>query len=239
MPSTRIVLLGNGWELQVCTVPPHASFRWQKANIPTPPKPVRPMVEITSPLDGHTEVVPALPDSAEWDAWIEQMKMWQADSDALFEEHYQEQMDFSLDYAIVGWRRAGEQEWTTDPPVDWKPRDVLARHGVDLYDNTRLNFIYLELLDDPDTFKKSVSRIMSTAYPGGEKDTSSVKDEEVTAVLDKFPVRDGTPGSARNVGSDTRTTKERSADVVIRAGDDGGRGKASFARRVVQLFTRK
>lgn len=239
MPSIRIVQLGDGWEVQVCTVPPHASFRWQKAHISYPVKPAHPVTEITSKLDGHTESAPALPDSEEWKVWMEHMTVWQAECDKLDGDSYQQQLDFSLDYAVIGWRRIGEQEWVTDPPLDWQPRDALSRHGVELYDNPRLNFIYLELLDDPDSFRMDMNRIMSTAFPKGEQDTSPVRDEEVTAVLDKFPNRDGVSKSTGNVGTDTGTSRKWGPYGSVYGRDAGGKRKPSFARWLVQLFEGK
>jgi len=76
MSSITEITLGNGWEVQARPVPPHATYVWQQIHIPTPNKPSRPMVELVSEVTGHTEIVPALPDSDEWDAWVEQIKVW-------------------------------------------------------------------------------------------------------------------------------------------------------------------
>ena len=240
MPELKIVPLGNGWEVRVTPVPPHASVRWNRAHVKYPPKPVRPMVEIISkllPKGSPPEVVPALPESDEWNAWVEEMTIWQAACDLVRADVAGLELDFSLDYAIADWRPEGsDEEWCSDVPDGWQPNPALARHGVEDDVDIRVAFIHYELMVPP----ASYDDVMEEAYPKGEQDTSPVTEEEVKAALGSFQPRGRVSGAAGNVGAvtgATGTTQQAArANVDVRQRDASRRCKEPLARRLVQWF---
>lgn len=237
MPSGTIVQLSNQLEALVCPVPPHASFKWQKAHIHYPDKPGRPMVMLKSELTGHSETASALPESAEWNVWAQEMEIWRAECETLRMAAANDEMDFSIDYAVVGWRVCGsDDEWTIEPPDDWQPRGALDRHGIPVDESKRrIGFIYLELLERPEDH----TAVLSAAFPEGELDTSPVTEEEVSAVAGKFRAGDGVSRTAGSVGGRTGVGgREPHPNVTVRTRDAGGKQKSSIARRLVQLFKR-
>lgn len=240
MPELKIVPLGNGWEVRVTPVPPHASVRWDRARVKYPPKPVRPMVEIRSKLlpEGSTpEVVPALPESDEWNAWMKEMIIWQAECDQIRGDMAGLELDFSLDYSIVDWRPEGSDEgWCSVPPRDWQPNPALARHGMVDDLDTRVAFIHYELLAPPANY----DAVMEVAYPKGEQDTSSVTEEEVVAAIRSFRSGGGISRAAGDMGVATGATgtaqQASRANVNVRKRDVSRRHKESLTRRLVQWF---
>jgi len=239
MSSITEITLGNGWEVQARPVPPHATYVWQQIHIPTPNKPSRPMVELVSEVTGHTEIVPALPDSDEWDAWVEQIKVW---NDAVQEIRIKtrtNEMAFSLDYSIIAFKHQGlypDNGWMKEPPDDWSAPDVYieqcTQDGVDTQtqNSRRMQFINLELLERS-IFIDEVSRI---AFPMGDADTSPVREEEIRAVLEKFRAGDGVSNPSGSVDNDTRTEdRTREDESVLTRDVDSSRD--GFFRRLVQL----
>lgn len=224
--SGSIVNVGE-LEVLVRPVPPTASVHWQQAHVKFPDKPGRPMQEITSKLDGHVEVVPALPDSDEWNAWVLKMQEWNAAVREIQEKSMQDQMQFYMDYAIMGWRVAGGDDgWQESPPDDWQIPDALVRHGANLIEDRRVAYIMYVVLDE----NWKIQAVSSNAWPkdrDAERDASPVMREEVSAVLDKFRSRDADSGEA--VGSGARGQRIRHTDERIRARDaaDGGDGRRS------------
>lgn len=233
--SNSIVNVGE-LEVLVRPVPPTASVHWQKAHVTLPKKPGRPMQEITSNLDGHTEVVPALPDSDEWNVWVLKMQEWYAQVEDIQEQHIQDQMQFYMDYAIIGWRGAGsEDEWQEMPDEDWQPPAALARHGIDPIEDTRVAYIMYELLDE----NWKVQAVTSEVWPkeqDAERDASPVTEEEVSAVLEKF--RSGDEDTRRSVGASTGGRRVRSADERIRTRDAPGRGNRRHSGWLVRIAQR-
>lgn len=204
-------------EVLVRPVPPTATVHWQKAHLDIPEKPSRPMAEMTSPLDGHTEAAPALPDSEEWNAWLEKMQVWHDDVEQIQDEHKHEQLEYHLDYAVVGWREADSgAEWQEYPPESWEPPDVLRRHGVPVPEDKRLAYLMYVVLDEP----WKVQAVSDHAWPSdrdAERDTSPITEGEVAAVMDKFRSRD--EDSRRDVGTIAGVSGERVQDERIRTRD--------------------
>jgi len=223
-------------EVLVRPVPPTASVHWQKAHVRLPKKPSRPMQEITSKLDGHTEIVPALPDSDEWNAWVLKMQDWYAQVDDIREEHIQDQMQFYMDYAILGWRNADSQdEWQEMPDEEWEIPAALTRHGVDSINDKRVAYIMYAILDE----NWKVQAVASKAWPEGrdaERDDSPVTREEVAAVLDKFPGRD--EDSGRPMDASAGGTRVRRADERIRTRDAASRGNCRRPGFLVRALKR-
>lgn len=242
MELTIVQLVGE-WEVQVTPVPPQASFRWSKHHVKYPPKPYRPMVEIRSkllPEGAPPEIVPALPESPEWNGWLEEMKIWQEECEHIREEMAPKEMEFSLDYAVKGWRKKGsEDEWLAEPPDGWLPSEALERHGIEDGLSVRLSFIYYELLAHPQNF----DLIMAAAFPKGERDTSLISEEEVDAALSKFRSGGGMSGSAGHVGTNAGTGTQvrgaQGADEHVRRGNVSSRRKGTIARWLVRTFQRK
>jgi len=221
-------------EALVRPVPPTATVHWQKSHLDIPDKPARPMAEVTSKLDGHTEVHPALPDSEEWDAWIAEMQQWYEEAERIQEEHSHEQLEYHLDYAIVGWREAGSDDnWQKMPPEDWEPPDVLRRHNVPIPDDMRVAYLMYVVLDTP--WKMNVvaeAAWRSSSDP--ERDVSPITEKEVSAVLDKF--RGGDEDSGGDMGSSSRGRGKRSPNDRIRSRDVKGRGAGERSGLLVRLI---
>jgi len=243
MPELRTVQLAGDWEVRVTPVPPHASFKWVKAHVKYPDKPPKPMVEMRSPLlppDAPAESAPALPDTPEWDAWMLELQNWQEQCDKVREAKADEEMEFSLDYAVMDWRKSGtEDPWQSEPAADWEPRSALERHGVDVGDNRRLAFIHYELLAQPENY----DLIVYAAFPKGEADMSPITEEEVNAALGNFRTGSGVSRESRNMGTTPEAARPKGQaahqNVSIRQGDATGRRKANLARRLVFLVSGK
>ena len=243
MPELRIVQLLGDWEVRVTPVPPQASFRWVKAHVQYPDKPPKPMVEMRSPLlgpDAPPETAPALPETPEWDAWILEMQAWQEQCDTMRRDKADEEMDFSLDYAVVDWRRKGsEDEWQSEPADDWQPPPALKRHGISVDDNRRLAFIHYELLSQP----ASHELVMRAAFPSGEADMSPVTEKEVSAALGSFRTGSGVSRESGDMGATSGSARPggqtSNQDVPVRQGNASGGRKANLARRLVFLVSGK
>jgi len=233
MSTVTVVSLSNDWEVQVRPVPPTATFKWEKANLNLPPKPGRPMATYTSELDGHIETVPALPDSKEWKEWELKMLTWREECDVLREDALYDESDYSIDYAIVAFRKKEEGPWLIEPPAEWKVPEAMSRHGADDFDCRRLAFIQLELLE----FQPDYEKLHAVMFPVGEQSTAPVIKEEIRAALERFPSGDG--GAARSLGASAGFSSRGHKDVNVRTGDASGGQKASIARRVVFLFKGK
>jgi len=197
------------------------------------------MATYTSELDGHTETVPALPGSEEWEHWEKEMLAYRQECDSVRDEKLFEQSEYSLDYAIVRFRDISvvgleKGEWLTNPPDDWEPRDAMERHGVAPIEDRRVAFVQLELLQ----YTWDFERIRTIAFPlGGERDTSPITKEEVGAALQMF--RPGEGGAVGSLGSGSSLTTRQVADVNVRTGDASGRQTWPFTRRLVFLLTGK
>lgn len=228
-----IVNLGE-LEALVRTVPPTATVHWQRAHLDIPNKPGRPMVELTSKLDGHTEIVPALPKSEEWDAWVAEMQEWYDEVDRIQEEKSYSQLEYHLDYALVGWRDAGsDNEWELDPPDDWNPPNVLERHGIDVTDDRRLAYILYVVLDEP----WKINTVAEKAWRESkdpEHDASPITQKEISAVQDKF--RSGDADTRRHVGSASGSRGSRNSDERIRTRDAQGRQHGARSGFLVRLI---
>lgn len=224
-------------EVLVRPVPPTATVHWQKTHIDIPQKPGRPVEEITSNLDGHTEVVPALPESDAWDEWVAEMQNWYDEVERIQDEHGHEQLEYHLDYAVIGWREAGsDDEWHEVPPEDWEPPEVLKRHGVPVPEDRRLAYLMYVVLDEP----WKMNAVSDKAWPSErdpERDTSPITEEEVSAVLGKF--RSGDENSGGDVGSFAGGQGQWDQDERIRTRDaeSGGAGKGSgLLAKIVSWF---
>ena len=243
MPELRVVQLAGDWEVRVTPVPPHASFRWVKSHVQYPDKPPKPVVEMRSPLlsaDAPPEIATALPDTPEWDAWMVALREWQDQCDKIRESKADEEMEFSLDYAIVDWRKKGTDDpWCAEPGADWEPRAALLRHNVDVSDDRRLAFIHYELLAQSENY----NLVTRAAFPQGEADMSPVTEEEVSAALGSFRVGSGVPGESGSVGAASGSAGPRGQtthqDVPIRQGNAAGGRKTNLARRLVYLVSGK
>jgi len=189
------------------------------------------MATYTSPLDDHEETVRALPESKEWKQYVVELAEWQDKSAKLRASTMLDEMAFSHDYAVVGWRKKGtEEEWIKDAPDDWEPDESFDRHGVDIGgDEKRILWIRLELME----FQQDIEALNALAFPDrGDKALTPVTDKEVRAVLSSFQSDDGSAG--RSMGGDTGAGRRRQdRDVSVRGGDAGGR-LARWARRLVQ-----
>lgn len=208
--------LNNGWEVRVRCVPPTASYRWQEAHITRPPRPPRPVVRIKAKADGHVEEVPALPDSTEWNIWVQQMAEWELKCEELHQEVMDQETDFSFDYALVAWRSAGGvgdvEEWTREVPEGWEFPQALITHGAAKpnNDNPVMDFINYELLNTGET--RDIIRPL--AFPGaGEADTSPVTQAEVEAALRSFRSPMGAPRAAGDMDDSTTSPNDRDQDV--------------------------
>jgi len=201
------------------------------------------MVEMRSPLlpaDAPPETAPALPETPEWDEWMLALQKWQEACDRVRESKADEEMEFSLDYAIVDWRKKETDDpWCEEPDADWEPRAALLKYNVDVSDDRRLLFIRYELLAQPENY----DRVAQAAFPQGEADMSPVTEEEVSAALGSFRTGGGVSGEPGSVGTASELARPggqtSNQDVSIRQGDALGGRKANLARRLVYLVSGK
>lgn len=217
IPSTAIIVVLGEWEALVIPVPPTASYRWKKQKVELPPKPPRPMSEYES-LAGHTEIVPSLPGSDDYNRWVEAMVTWGAECEAALEDRAGEMSEFAFDYAVLAWRLAGSDEaWSKEPPKGWKPSEAYERHGVELSGNMRLEFILNELL----CVKSHLDAVNAIMYPdelNPERDTSPITGEEVSAALASFQSGDEIPRATGGMGGRSRGRRGRSKHQDVESG---------------------
>jgi hypothetical protein len=188
------------------------------------------MVTYKSNLTGHEETVEALPETKEYDAYLYEMMLWEEECRRIREDLALSETDFSYDYAILGWREMGSEEWKSEAPDDWQPSGAYGRHGVELSDIRRLTFIFDELLDTAD----KMDAVREVAFPVGDADTSPITEEEVRAVLDTFPV--GSTGDGGSVGGTARAGRGGHQDVGVRKRDADGRRKRPLTRWLVRML---
>lgn len=231
MTDSTVIDLGT-WEAQVRTVPPHASFRWQMVHLQYPEKPKKPTKLYTSKLTSHSEEIDALPETEEYDAYIDALADWEEECVRIRNDVAVAEMDFSYDYAVVAFRYKGNEEWLVEPPEEWEPSSAYSRHGVELDESRRITFIFDELLDT----NSKMDAVRLLAFPQGDLSTAPIEDEEVSAVLSTFQGRGGS--AARNMGGVREASGVRHQDVTIRGRDASSRRQRHNSGWLVQLFTR-
>ena len=242
IPSTAQVVELGEWEALVIPVPPTASFRWRKQKEQYPPKPPKPIAEYES-VAGHTERVEALPESKEYNEWIQQMRIWKEECNAIAEKVAIEGSEFAYDYAILAWRHADEtgavSEWMTEPPNGWEPSGAYARHGLVPSDNLRLEFILHDLLC-VDKYMALVTKIMYPNTLGTEGDTSPVTKEEVAAALATFQPGNEIPSATGRLGALARGrgVQRQHQDVEHGSPTPSGRQKGNRASWLVRIAQR-
>jgi len=182
--NTSIKQLSNGYWVEARAVPPAAYLDVELDFNRNHPPPKKPTIKVQS-VAGHTEELLASMNSPEWAEYDNALELHKADLRAA-------QINFAYNYAVVRWKRRGEQtpddehEWLTQPPNTWFPDELCPDKTSPL----RVLFIKYELIATSDD-----DRAISKPF-----EASPLSDEEVSTALDKFRPDEKSEGTTESPG---------------------------------------
>lgn len=225
----QIVELRSGARVRVCPVPPHIllCFRSQiyaRHMEGVGDAPEVPTVDIEMKA-GNVETLPIGIGSPGWDEYAAALEVYQAARDDASKKANTEWVSFNRDYAVEAWSWDGET-WLEDVPDDWQPKAAIARAGIELSGNRRVDYINLVLCRAWEDYEA-----LTTV---AEQDIQGVSDEEVMSILDGFRTGIGRQGNAP-----PETPGHGRVRKWILHGNGDGAVKESLARRLVQRITRR